>query len=325
MSEFMRWLAVGLIGLVLVAGSIVGVANAKRPINIPSKTLGGKQLWSDVHHLAGWRIQRNVWTDHYRLLDPGNVRRAWGGRIHCREVLDDRRNLDRLQQRSDHLVILMHGIGRSTGTFSNLAERLKDQGHAVANVSYASTRLRIEDHAETLSGLIENLDGIKTVSFVAHSMGGLVVRQMLSTPQRWQERITIHRIVQIAPPNQGSVVAKRLRNVWLYKWLYGSAGQQLVPEHVRTIAPLREEFGMIIGGTGNDRGINPWITGDNDGTVRVSETDQPGARDVIRVNSFHVNISNHPVSVRATLRFLKTGKFANSTSLTEEKSDHHAG
>ena len=36
------------------------------------KTLGGRQFWGDVHYFRGWRIQQNVFTKHYRLLDPGD-------------------------------------------------------------------------------------------------------------------------------------------------------------------------------------------------------------------------------------------------------------
>jgi len=325
MSEFARLIAVGVVALALTGGFALYAANAKSPFNIPFKTLGGKQFWSDVHHLAGWRIQRHVWTQRHRLLDQNNVRRAWGDEAHCREVLDGWQKRLGLQPQSDHLVILLHGIGRSTGTFSRLVGPLKQEGYEVANVSYASTRRPLEAHAETLSSLISGLRGIKTVSFVTHSMGGLVLRQLLSERRDWQDRISIHRIVQIAPPNQGSVVARMLKDVWPYQWLYGPAGQQLTPASVQSLPPLTAEFGIIAGGTGNRYGLNPWIGGDNDGTVRVGETDLPGARDTVRINAFHLIISNKPDSVRAVLNFLKRGVFSepappNATT----KSDRHA-
>ena len=325
MSEFVRWLSIGAVVLALTGGFALYAVKAKSPLNIPFKTLGGKQVWSDVHHLAGWRIQRHVWSHRHRLLDQNNVRRAWGDVTHCRAVLDDwQRRLD-LQARSDHLVILLHGIGRSTGTFSRLLGPLKEEGYEVANVSYASTRRPLEAHAETLSALINDLRGIKTVSFVTHSMGGLVLRQLLSERRDWQDQINIFRIVQIAPPNQGSSVARMLKDVWPYKWLYGPAGQQLIPASVQGMAPLAGEFGIIVGGTGNRYGLNPWIGGDNDGTVRVEETDLPGARDTVRVNAFHLIISNAPDSVRAVLNFLKRGEFSEpAPPYATTKSDRHA-
>ena len=46
----------------------------KRP-NLPSRTGGGKQLWTDVFLYGDWRI-RAALTGHHRLLDDQNTRRA---------------------------------------------------------------------------------------------------------------------------------------------------------------------------------------------------------------------------------------------------------
>ena len=47
--------------------------------NIATKTMGGKVWWRDLVSLNGWRIQQNLVTKHCRILDPDDVRRAWGG------------------------------------------------------------------------------------------------------------------------------------------------------------------------------------------------------------------------------------------------------
>ncbi len=54
-------------------------------VNIPAATLGGKQFWADEFVHGSWRIQRNVLSGHYRLLDPDNTRRAWGTWDHCQD------------------------------------------------------------------------------------------------------------------------------------------------------------------------------------------------------------------------------------------------
>src|SRR3989304_9434008 len=51
-------------------------------------TLGGKQFWADELFFHKWRIQRNVFTGHYRLLDENNRRHAWGTFDQCREILE---------------------------------------------------------------------------------------------------------------------------------------------------------------------------------------------------------------------------------------------
>jgi hypothetical protein len=46
--------------------------------NIPTKTLGGHVFWNTLNTKNGWKLQKNIFTDHYRVLDPDDVRWAWG-------------------------------------------------------------------------------------------------------------------------------------------------------------------------------------------------------------------------------------------------------
>lgn len=53
--------------------------------NLETKTGGGAVFWEDLANVDGWRVQRNSVFGNCRILDPQNVRRAWGGE---RAVLD---------------------------------------------------------------------------------------------------------------------------------------------------------------------------------------------------------------------------------------------
>src|SRR5271168_4217278 len=53
------------------------------------KTLGGRQFWGDVKFFRGWRIQQNVFTEHYRLLDPKDSRYAFGSFKTCCDKLEE--------------------------------------------------------------------------------------------------------------------------------------------------------------------------------------------------------------------------------------------
>lgn len=46
--------------------------------NINFPTMGGIAFWNDLAEYNGWRIQQNTVTKHCRVLDPEDVRRAWG-------------------------------------------------------------------------------------------------------------------------------------------------------------------------------------------------------------------------------------------------------
>lgn len=45
--------------------------------NINCQTLGGKYLWDTLENRNDWKLQRNRFTHHYRILDPSNNRQAW--------------------------------------------------------------------------------------------------------------------------------------------------------------------------------------------------------------------------------------------------------
>ena len=46
--------------------------------NIRTPTMGGRTFWTDVVDVGGWKLQKNRVLGNCRILDSGNVRRAWG-------------------------------------------------------------------------------------------------------------------------------------------------------------------------------------------------------------------------------------------------------
>lgn len=62
------------------------------------------------------------------------------------------------------------------------------------------------------------------------------------------------------------------------------------------------------GGTGAS-GYNPFIHGDNDGTVSVASTRLAGAADFVVVDRLHTFIISAPETAEYTAHFLKTGRF----------------
>ena len=140
-------------------------------------------------------------------------------------------------------------------------------------------------------------------------MGGLVIRHLLARDAAWQRRIKVHRVVMIAPPNQGSAIARLLEDVPAYRLVFGAAGQQLTPEAVARIPMLAHPFAIIAGGKSDDSGFNPLLPGDDDGTVALAETRLEGAMDFLVVPEIHAVISNHQDTIQATINFLKHGKF----------------
>jgi len=286
-------------------------------INLETPTLGGKQFWADVRHFHGWRIQRNAVTGHYRLLDGSDRRHAWGTKGQCLAALEQVKRDRRLPPMRGRAVVVLHGLGRSRSSMTGLCEYLRRKGgYTVFNVTYPSTRAPIAEHAKTLAEIIDHLDGIEEINFVAHSLGNIVVRRYLAdqtdeaTGKRPDPRI--RRIVMLAPPNHGSLTAYGLAGNAVATVVTGSPGQELgrgwdeLEKHLATPAC---EFGIIAGGKGNDNGYNPLLPGDDDGVITVATTRLAGASDFLLVPRGHTFIMDDEKVKECTLRFLKHGSF----------------
>lgn len=281
----------------------------KSRLNVPTKTLGGREFWGDVVHFHDWRIQQNVFTKHYRLIDGTDTRRAWGTREQCQVALDEIKREQRLPRMSGTGVILIHGITRSSKSMSAFREPLTKAGFHVFPFDYPSTRVEIPESADYLKQVIESLEGIETLHIVAHSMGGIVTRAYMSQPNSDPR---IKRLVMLGSPNSGAELADLLSDNlnFVFKPMLGPAGQQLVTDPEGLIARLpipKCEFAVIAGGRGGN-GFNPLIPGDDDGIVSLSSTRLPGAADFMQLPSLHLRLLRTPEAISSAIRFLETGK-----------------
>lgn len=277
--------------------------------NVPLTTLGGAQYWGDEMIRCGWRIQQNALTGHHRLLDPQDTRRAWGTFEACRVVLEERRIAERIEPPSQHLVVLVHGLFRTKSSFAKLERALREAGFDVEGVNYPSTRRSIAEHAAQLTRILDRDEDHTRVSFVTHSLGGIVVRAALAQDAAWKQRIEVGRLVQMAPPNRGSIVAEALSDWIVFEWVTGKSGQDLSPGGVAAVPPPSCPFGVIAGGKGDAEGYNPLLEGDDDGTVTVDSTRLDVEHEFLLVKALHSFVMSNERAISATVRFLRSGRF----------------
>jgi pimeloyl-ACP methyl ester carboxylesterase len=271
------------------------------------KTLGGRQFWGDVKFFRGWRIQQNVFTEHYRLLDPKDNRHAYGSLKTCCDALEEIKVKRKLPPMSGKAAICIHGITRSSKTYYAMRPALEKDGYIVVGFDYPSTRIDIQQAAGCLNRVIQSLDGVEQIDLVVHSLGGLVARAWFKD----HHDPRIKRVVMLGVPNRGAEMADLLRKNSAFRLIMGPAGQQLVTGDKGTIAKLPVppcEFAVIAGGRGAD-GYNPLVAGDDDLIVSVESTRLPGAADFLLVRAIHTFLLSNPEAVEATVRFLDTGHF----------------
>ena len=218
------------------------------------------------------------------------------------------------QSAPTHCVVLLHGIGGFGLILKSMELGLEEQGYLVANVSYPSLAAPIETLAVEAveKGLNRcRAEGLARIHFVTHSMGGILVRQYLST----RKIEGLERVVMLAPPNQGSQLADFVGASPLKK-VYGpevlaqlGTGEESV---ARRLGPPDFELG-VIAGTRNLRKLLPGTpTEPSDGVVTVEETRASSMRDFLQVPVTHTGIAWNDEVRRQTTHFLRNGHFDHS-------------
>lgn len=275
------------------------------PFNLDIPTLGGKYLWADVILLADWRIQKNILTDHYRLLDGDNRRRAWGTYEHCQAKLATFKADLGLHFPKPHIFLLLHGLGRHRNSMAKPEVFLREQGYAAYSLNYPSTFQGVDSHAEDLAHLLNNLDGVTSVSFIGHSLGGLVARELLARKDEWRTKIDAKQLIMLGTPNNGARIADMMSGLKIFHTIAGPSGQDVRPDNTQSLPIPDIPTYIIAGGRGTVTGFNPLLGEDNDGIVTVSETKVEGMADFRMVNVIHTTIMDHPETLQAILDFIE--------------------
>jgi pimeloyl-ACP methyl ester carboxylesterase len=188
---------------------------------------------------------------------------------------------------------------------------LEAAGFDVLNVDYRSREAPIEQLSEQVVGQAladGRARGTAAVHFVAHSLGGILLRQYAD---RHPQAIT-GRVVMLGPPNQGTEIVDRLGGWRVFSLLNGPAGRQLgtasdsIP---RRLGPVRFRLGVIAG----SRSLN-WINsliipGPNDGKVSVERTKVAGMSDHLVIAATHPLMMRHREVIARTIEFLRHGQF----------------
>lgn len=120
-------------------------------------------------------------------------------------------------------------------------------------------------------------------------------------------------MVMLGTPNRGAELADMLKQNVIFRTVYGPAGQELVTDPNATIGTLPTpafEFGVIAGGQGDDRGFNPLLAGDDDGTVTITSARLAGAADFLRVPRIHSFLMSDETAIAAVKCFLEHGRFS---------------
>jgi predicted alpha/beta hydrolase family esterase len=198
------------------------------------------------------------------------------------------------------IIVLVHGLIRSTLSMYPLKSYLERQGYQVYSYSYPSARYTIQQHGASLNQYIKDLlaknPGVK-IDFITHSLGGIITREALAKLSAKQLK-NVGCLIMLAPPNQGSKLAK--------------LSTTLFPMFTFPIKPLAElssdksSYVHRVPVPNIKIGI---IAGRYDAKVPPEFARLAGQEEPVVINSTHTFIMNNAQTKKLITTFLEKGTF----------------
>lgn len=210
---------------------------------------------------------------------------------------------------SKECVILLHGLARTSGSMNHMQSALNNEGFHTVNQSYPSRKNTIDKLAKTaIDDALRKCPKESEVSFVTHSMGGILVRQFLS-----QHPIeNLKNVVMLGPPNKGSEVVDKISSVPGFEFFNGPAGLQLGTTNDSvpiSLGPVDFNLGVIAGNRSFNPILSTMLPSPNDGKVSVANTKVEGMKDHVILPVSHTFMMKNRLVIDQVISFLVSGRF----------------
>ena len=212
---------------------------------------------------------------------------------------------------ASHKIYLIHGYGGLGLELKKIQNTIKKNHFKSKLIKYPSLSKEIDSIGKALFDKIKQ-EAYDTISFVTHSMGGLIVRSLFGYAQADKTFPVIHRIVMIAPPNKGSPLADYFKEFKLVRALAGPNLKNLTTDSIMGSSkyPIpTSEVGLIVGVKSKKKRFTAPLVRENDGVVLVEDTKMGIERDVYYIRASHTGLLFNKKVKANVISFLKFGKF----------------
>lgn len=198
------------------------------------------------------------------------------------------------------IIVLIHGLMRTSESMASLRYHLQTQGYQVYNYSYPSLEDTIHEHGISLHESIEKLiaqNPNTEIDFVTHSMGGIIARDALAQLSS-KELKQVGCLIMLAPPSQGSTMAKVVTQVF-----------PLITRFIKPLAELSSDEAAYVHKVPIPKVKIGIIAGRFDAKSPPAATHLDGQAEPVIVNAAHTFIMDNSQTKILVSRFLEKGSF----------------
>jgi hypothetical protein len=211
-----------------------------------------------------------------------------------------------------HKVYIIHGYANPRTIMNKIYKDVKKAGYTCENYAYDGLYTELDTIGKNLYLKIME-DKPDSVSFITHSMGGLVVRAMLKFSGMNPDFPYLYRIIMIAPPNEGADIADFFKSTKSLKKILGPNVEKMETDSTsyanKLPIPFNTEIGILVGVRKKETGYNPLIVGDNDGLLKPERVILGNEKDIVYVKFDHFGIIRRKKPRKLVVEFLKFGDF----------------
>jgi triacylglycerol lipase len=189
-----------------------------------------------------------------------------------------------------------------------MARALEREGFSTLIIPYPSARKSVSELVAQVRQEVGKIAGDQPIHFITHSLGGIIVRELLTGDVPWETG----KIIMLAPPSQGSEIVDWSENHPLLRKMLGPAGQALGSDGVPSALPELPadlKAAAIMGRRSSIPFFRKLLGPENDGIVSADKGRIEGLCGFSVIDADHTFIQMHPEAIQLCLDFLQTGEW----------------
>lgn len=210
----------------------------------------------------------------------------------------------------NQITILSHGFNKTREDMLFLSEGLKAHGIKNIVVNLPTTFKTLNECLDSFH--IQIYDIVKeyrTINFVGHSMGGLIIRSYINKHQL----DNVYRCIFIATPHLGSELAAISALIPFYRKIFKPINNlQPSKENKYLLNNKNIEIGIIIGSKNNTVFGNIFLSKKSDGRVEPFSAISDDAKETIILPYGHKEIHHKEKTLEMVMNFILNGIFLNN-------------